>query len=83
MTTTRTFTVTGMTCGNCERHVQHAAAKVPGVSAVAVDRPGNRATVTYDADVTSPAAIAAAITDAGYEAAEASGGASGGASGRW
>jgi copper chaperone CopZ len=79
MTATRTFTVTGMTCGNCERHVQQAAAKVPGVSEVVVDRPGNRATVTYDADLTSPTAIAAAITEAGYEAADASGG----ASGRW
>lgn len=80
MSTTRTFTVTGMTCGNCERHVQQAATGVSGVSAVVVDRPGNRATVTFDDAVTSPAAIAAAITEAGYEAAEQ---ASGGASGRW
>lgn len=68
---TKTFTVTGMTCGNCERHVRHAAEEVPGVSAVTVDRPGNAATVSYDPERTTPAAIAAAITEAGYEATEA------------
>ena len=32
-----TFTVTGMTCGNCEKHVRHAAEHVPGVTSVEVD----------------------------------------------
>ncbi|MDH4063888.1 MAG: heavy-metal-associated domain-containing protein [Acidobacteriota bacterium] len=68
---TKSFSVTGMTCGNCEKHVRHAAEQVPGVSAVSVDRPGNRATVSFDPGVTTPAAIAAAITDAGYETTEA------------
>lgn len=77
---TRTFSVTGMTCGNCEKHVRHAAEHVPGVTSVEVDRPGNRATVAFDPQATTAAAIAAAITDAGYEAREAS---SGGASGAW
>jgi copper chaperone CopZ len=69
-TITRSFTVTGMTCGNCEKHVRHAAANLPGVTAVDVDRPGNRATVSFDPQATTPAAIVAAIVDAGYEAAE-------------
>lgn len=73
----RTFRVTGMTCGNCEKHVRHAAEHVAGVTAVEVDRPGNRATVSYDPQATTPAAIAAAITEAGYDAAETTGGASG------
>jgi len=68
---TKDFAVTGMTCGNCEKHVRHAAEQVAGVSGVAVDRPGNKATVSFDPDVTTPSVIAAAITDAGYETKEA------------
>ena len=74
---TKSFTVTGMTCGNCERHVRQAAQKVPGVTSVQVDRPANRATVSFDPAQTSPEAIAAAITAAGYDTTPSSGGASG------
>jgi len=76
-TVTKSFNVTGMTCGNCEKHVRHAAEHVPGVASVVVDRPGNRATVSFDPAATTPAAIVAAIVEAGYEATEAPGGASG------
>lgn len=72
-TTTHTFIVTGMTCGNCERHVRHAAEHVPGVTHAEVDRAGGRATVSFDPTVTTTDAIAAAITDAGYETAESPG----------
>ena len=75
--TTTSFAVTGMTCGNCERHVRQAAEKLTGVSSVVVDRPGNRATVSFDPAQTSPEAIAAAITAAGYDTTVSSGGASG------
>jgi copper chaperone len=74
---TKSFTVTGMTCGNCERHVRQAAERVAGVTGVQVDRPANRATVSFDPTQTSPEAIAAAITAAGYDTAASSGGASG------
>ena len=74
---TKSFTVTGMTCGNCERHVRHAAEKVSGVTSVQVDRPANQATVSFDPAQTSPEAIAAAITAAGYETTVSGGGASG------
>ena len=77
---TKSFTVTGMSCGHCEKTVREAAAQVPGVSSVVVDLQGGRATVSFDPGATTPAAIAAAITESGYEAAEAS---SGGASGKW
>ena len=69
-TITKSFTVTGMTCGNCEKHVRQAAEHVPGVTSVSVDRPANQATVSFDPQSTTPAAIIAAIVDAGYEAAE-------------
>ena len=55
---TKIFTVTGMTCGNCEKHVRHAAEHVAGVSSVSVDRPANRATVSFDPQATTPAATA-------------------------
>lgn len=69
--TTAAFRVTGMTCSNCVRHVRQAAERVPGVRDVEVDLAGGRATVTFDPAVTTPAAIAAAITEAGYESSEA------------
>ena len=74
---TKSFTVSGMTCGNCERHVRQAAEKLAGVTSVLVDRPANRATVSFDPAQTSPEAIAAAITAAGYDTTPSSGGASG------
>ena len=74
---TTSFTVSGMTCGNCERHVRQAAEKVTGVTSVVVDRPDNRATVSFDPGQTSPEAIAAAITAAGYDTTVSSAGASG------
>jgi len=57
-----------MSCGHCEKAVREAAEQVPGVSSVVVDLKGGRATVSFDSSATTPAAIAAAITDAGYEA---------------
>jgi copper chaperone len=71
---TASFRVSGMTCGNCERHVRRAAEAVPGVDRVDVDLAGGRATVSFDPAATTPAAIAAAITSAGYETAEAGSG---------
>jgi Cu+-exporting ATPase len=70
---TKTFTVTGMTCSNCEKHVRHAAERVTGVTSVVVDRPGHRAIVSFDPETTTPEAIVAAITGAGYAAAETAG----------
>ncbi len=61
---TTTFKITGMTCGNCVRHVREALAAVPGVSAVAVDLPAGTATITHDD--ANLAALRAAVIDAGY-----------------
>jgi mercuric ion binding protein len=68
---TTSFDVTGMTCGNCEKHVRRAAERVPGVSAVDVDRSAGRARVVFDPTTATAADIAAAITEAGYPAASA------------
>jgi copper chaperone CopZ len=62
-----TLTVTGMTCGGCERAVERALSLVEGVSRAAASHRENRVTVAFDRAKTDRAAIAAAITRAGYQ----------------
>ncbi|KYF73099.1 heavy metal translocating P-type ATPase [Sorangium cellulosum] len=59
--------VQGMTCAACVRRVERALRAAPGVQEAAVNLVTQRATVTYDAQATTPAALARAIVDAGYE----------------
>jgi copper chaperone len=68
MTTTATWTVTGMTCGHCVASVTEEVSEVPGVTDVAVDLDSGRLTVTSDAPV-DDAAVRAAVAEAGYEVA--------------
>ena len=63
--TTSTYTVTGMTCGHCVSSVREEVSELPGVTAVEVDLPTGRLTITSDAPV-DPAAVAEAVTEAGY-----------------
>jgi copper chaperone len=63
------FKVTGMTCGGCERSVQNALTSRPGVSSATADRTTGTVTVEFDPAVIGPAAIAKAITDAGFQVA--------------
>lgn len=63
--------VSGMTCGNCQRHVEEALRGLPGVTAATVDLAGHRAAVTYDPRKTDVGAMVAAVGKAGYEAKEA------------
>lgn len=65
---TRSFTVTGMTCGHCEQAVRTEVGAVPGVAEVAVDHTTGRLEVTGEAD---EAAVLAAVAEAGYEATPA------------
>ena len=58
-------TIDGMSCGGCVSTVEKALRAVPGIRVDAVDV--GSATVSYDATRTTPAAIAQAITSAGYE----------------
>jgi copper ion binding protein len=66
--TTQSYSITGMTCGNCVRHVTEAVSSVEGVSSVSVDLETGTATVTSDGPV-DDAAVAAAVDDAGYQVA--------------
>jgi copper ion binding protein len=67
-TTTRTFTVDGMTCGGCVRSVTNAVSHMSGVSRVDVSLEQKAATVEFDAAAVAPAAIVAAIEAAGFGA---------------
>ncbi|MBI4881369.1 MAG: copper-translocating P-type ATPase [Planctomycetes bacterium] len=58
--------VTGMSCGACVRHVEKALRESKGVESVTVNLATERATVQFDPAVTSLAALAAAVNDAGY-----------------
>ena len=62
---TRTFTVTGMTCGHCEQAVRTEVSALPGVTDVAVDHTTGRLEVTGGDD---DAAVVAAVAEAGYAA---------------
>jgi copper chaperone len=68
VTSTATYTVTGMTCGHCVASVTEEVSEVPGVSDVQVDLESGRMVVTGDADAE---AVRAAVAEAGYSAASA------------
>ena len=64
-----TLTVNGMTCGGCENAVKRVVSNLPGVAEVTASHRDNRVTVAYDPSQADRAAIAAAITKAGYRVA--------------
>jgi copper ion binding protein len=62
-----TYAVLGMTCEHCRAAVREEVGAVPGVAAVEVDL--SAGVVTVEGEDVSPAAIAAAVEEAGYEVA--------------
>ena len=58
--------VQGMTCAACVWRIEEAVTRIPGVREAAVNLATERARVTYDPAVVTPAHIAHAVTDAGY-----------------
>ncbi len=66
MTTTETFTVTGMTCSHCVAAVTEEVSKLPGVVSVDVDLPTGTVVVESSQGVPRDA-FAAAVDEAGYE----------------
>jgi len=68
MTTTTTFTVTGMTCGHCVAAVTDEISKLAGVSDVQVDLDTGSVTVGSEGPI-DPEAFATAVDEAGYEVA--------------
>ena len=66
--TTTTFSVDGMTCGNCVKHVTEELTTLPGVTDVQVELvTGGSSPVTVISEAPlDAAAIAAAVDEAGY-----------------
>ncbi len=60
-----TMPISGMSCGGCVSTVRKALEALSGTHVDSVTI--GSATVTYDASQTTPAAIAQAVSDAGYE----------------
>jgi mercuric ion binding protein len=63
-----TLDVTNMDCAACPITVRLALQKVPGVHSARVDFETRLAVVAFDAERTSPAALARASAAAGYPA---------------
>ncbi|HET9516263.1 MAG TPA: cation transporter [Actinoplanes sp.] len=65
---TKTYTVTGMTCGHCVTSVSNEIKQLAGVTDVQVDLSSGAVTVTSEQSL-NDAAVAAAVDEAGYEVA--------------
>jgi copper chaperone CopZ len=65
MSTTSTWTVTGMTCGHCVASVTEELLEVDGIETVEVDLATGAVTVTSAGPVEA-ADVAAAVDEAGY-----------------
>lgn len=68
MSTTSTYSVTGMNCGHCEGAIRTEVLQIPGVTAVDVSAATGRLGVTAT-DPVDDSAVIAAVSEAGYEAA--------------
>ena len=68
MTTSVTYTVEGMTCGHCVASVTEEVQEIPGVEDVDVVLDTGALTIT-SAEPLDPAAVKAAVEEAGYQLA--------------
>ena len=64
MTTTE-YQVTGMSCGHCETAIRGEVSEIPGVTDVEVELESGRL-VVVSSDPVDPAAVRAAVDEAGY-----------------
>jgi len=68
MSTTQTYTVTGMTCGHCVASVTEEVQEIPGVENVDVVLETGSLTVT-SLEPVDAARVKTAVEDAGYQLA--------------
>lgn len=66
MSSTATYTVSGMTCGHCVSSVTEEVANIPGVTDVQVDLGSGAVTIASETPV-EETAVKAAVDEAGYE----------------
>jgi copper chaperone len=64
--TTKTYTVSGMTCGHCVSSVRSEVGKLVGVREVQFDLATGAVTVMSDGPLDA-SAVAAAVDEAGYQ----------------
>lgn len=64
-TDSRSYTVSGMTCGHCASSVKEEIGNLAGVETVEVDLASGRVDVTGE-DIADDA-VAAAVSEAGYQ----------------
>lgn len=67
MSSTQTYSVTGMTCGHCEGAVRTEVTQIPGVNGVDVSAATGLLSVTTESQV-DDAAVISAVDEAGYQA---------------
>ncbi|MFT4396610.1 heavy-metal-associated domain-containing protein [Gordonia lacunae] len=65
MSTTSTYTVTGMTCGHCAASVREEIEALPGVTSVEVTVDDGSVRVSAEREIGRDE-VAAAVTEAGY-----------------
>lgn len=63
---TKTYQVSGMTCGHCVSSVRQEVSAIGGVSEVEVDLASGRVTVTSEQPLDDET-VRAAVDEAGYE----------------
>jgi copper ion binding protein len=68
MSTTKSYTVTGMTCGHCVSSITEEVQEIPGVEDVDVVLETGSLSVTSSEPVDDDA-VKAAVEDAGYQLA--------------
>ena len=68
MTTTQTWTVTGMTCGHCVASVTEEVQEIPGVTGVDVVLESGTVTVTSEQPLADDT-VREAVEEAGYRLA--------------
>ncbi|TGN65225.1 cation transporter [Nocardioides eburneiflavus] len=68
MSTTQTYTVTGMTCGHCVASVTEEVQEIPGIEDVDVVLESGSLTIT-SSEAVDEAAVRAAVEEAGYHLA--------------
>jgi len=66
MSSTVTYTVSGMSCGHCEKSVSEEVSGLPGVTGVAADAKSGTVTVSSEAPLADDQ-VRAAVDEAGYE----------------
>jgi copper chaperone len=67
--TTETLSVPDISCDHCQRTIESALARLPGVQAAAVDVAARTVQITYDETTLDQATISATLSNEGYDVA--------------